>query len=92
MHFFHEVFTEDQLVDFLEVLTHAEASERLAEMPWVPELRAIAAAAAKTKTDAERKAKDGAIAQAAAKEKRRLEIEELRRQGQRKTHEEVERE
>ncbi len=105
VHFFRDVFNEDQLVDFLEVLTvdqassklrkvlaTAEARERPAEMPWVAELRASAAAAAKAKADAERKAREVAAAEAAAKERRRLEIEELRRQGKWKTHEDVERE
>ncbi len=103
--FFREVFTEDRLVDFMEVLTvdqalskfrkvvaHAEASARPAEMPWVRELREIAARAAKAKAEAERKAKDMAAAQATAQEKRRLEIEELRRQGKWKTQDDVERE
>ncbi len=105
LHFFRETFTEDQLVDFLEVLTveqaasklrkvvaHAEARERPAEMPWVQELRAIAARAAKAKAEAERKAREAAAAETGAKEKRRLEIEELRRQGKWKTHEDIERE
>jgi hypothetical protein len=105
VHFFREVFTEDQLIDFLEVLTVeqagsklrkvlaiAETRERPAEMPWVPELRASAAAAAKARAEAERKAREAAAAQATAKEKRRIEIEELRRQGKWKTHDDVERE
>jgi hypothetical protein len=102
LHFFRDVFDEDQLLDFIEVLTveqaasklrkvlaMAEARERPAEMPWVAELRELAARA---KAEAERKAKEAAAAEAAAKEKRRLEIEELRRQGKWKTHEDIERE
>jgi hypothetical protein len=105
MHFFREVFTEDQLVDFMEVVivdqavaklrkvvAHAEASERPAEMPWVRELRATAAAATKANAEAAQKAKDAAIAHAAVEEKRRLEIEDLRRQEKWKTHEKIERE
>lgn len=105
VHFFRETFTEEQLSDFLEVLTveqartklrkvvaTAEGREKPAEMPWVAELRAIAAAAAKAKAEAERKAKEAVIAAAAEKERRRLEIEELRRQGKWKTHEDVQRE
>ncbi len=105
VHFFRETFTEDQLVDFMEVLTveqassklrkvvaHAEAREKPAEMPWVQELRELAARSAKARAEAERKAKEAAIAEAAAQEKRRLEIEELRKQGKWKTHEEIERE
>jgi hypothetical protein len=105
VHFFRETFNEDQLLDFLEVLTIEQASsklrkvlamvearERPAEMPWVAELRATTAAAAKARADAERKAREAAAAHAAAQEKRRLEIEELRRQGKWKTHEDVERE
>ena len=71
---------------------HTEASETPSEMPWVAELRASAAAAAKARADDERKAREAAAAQAAAQEKRRLEIEELRKQGKWKTHEEIERE
>jgi hypothetical protein len=105
LHFFREAFTEDELVDFLEVLTveqassklrkvvaHVEAREKPSEMPWVAELRELAARAARAKAEAERKAKEAAAAKAAAKEKRRLEIEELRRQGKWKTHEDIERE
>jgi len=105
VHFFQETFRENDLLDFLEVLTvdqagsklrkvlaTAEARERPAEMPWVAELRASAAAAAKARADDERKAREAAAAQAAAQEKRRLEIEELRKQGKWKTHEEIERE
>ncbi len=104
VHFFRETFSEDQLVDFLEVLTveqagsklrkvlaTAEARERPAEMPWVAELRATAAAAAKARAEAERKAREAAAAHAAAQEKRRHEIEELRKQGKWKTHEDIER-
>jgi len=61
-------------------------------MPWVAELRASTAAAAKARADAERKARETALAQAAAREKHRLEIDGLRRQGKWKTHEDVERE
>lgn len=102
--FFRDTFNEDQLVDFLEVLTveqagsklrkvlaTADARDRPAEMPWVAELRASTAAAAKARGEAERKAREAAAAQAAAQEKRRLEIEELRKQGKWKTHEDVER-
>jgi hypothetical protein len=102
VHFFRETFNEDQLVDFLEVLTVeqagsklrkvlaiAEAQERPAEMPWNAELRA---SAAKARAKAERKAREAAAARAAGQEKRRLEIEELRKQGKWKTHEEIERE
>jgi len=105
VHFFRETFSEDDLLHFIEVLTVDQASSKLrkvlataearespAEMPWVAELRASAAAAAKARADAERKAKEAAAAQAAAQEKRRLEIEELRRQGKWKTHEDVQRE
>jgi hypothetical protein len=105
VHFFRETFNEDQLLDFIEVLTveqassklrkvlaTAEARERPAEMPWVAELRASAVAAAKARADAERRAKEAAIAHAAAQEKRHIEIEELRRQGKWKTHEDIERE
>ena len=101
--FFRDAFNEDQLADFMEVLTveqgssklrkvlaTAEAREKPAEMPWVAELRA-SAAAGKARADAERKAREAAAAQA-AQEKRRLEIEELRKQGKWKTHEDVERE
>jgi hypothetical protein len=105
LHFFRETFNEDQLLDFIEVLTVEQASsklrkvlatvearERPAEMPWGAELREVAArAASRAKAEAERKAREAAAAQA-AQEKRRLEIEELRRQGKWKTHEEVERE
>ncbi len=48
------------------------------------------AAAAKARAEAERKAREAAAAHAAAQEKRRLEIEELRKQGKWKTHEDVE--
>jgi len=105
VHFFRETFSEDQLVDFLEVLTieqassklrkvlaTAEARERRAEMPWVVELRASAAAASKARAEADQKARKAAAAQAAAQEKRRVEIEEMRRQGKWKTHEDIERE
>ncbi len=105
VHFFRDVFNEDDLVDFIEVLTveqalsklrkvvaHAEASAKTAEMPWVAELRELAAKAARARAEAERRAKAAAAAEAAAKEKRRLEIEELRRQGKWKTHEDIERE
>lgn len=61
-------------------------------MPWVAELRASAAAAAKARAESERKAREVAAAQAAAQEKRPVRIEELRRQGKWKTHEDVERE
>jgi hypothetical protein len=104
VHFFRETFNEDQLLDFIEVLTieqassklckvlaMAEARERPSEMPWAAELRANAAVAAKARAEAERRAREAAAAQA-AQEKRRLEIEELRRQGKWKTHEDVERE
>jgi ribosomal protein L12E/L44/L45/RPP1/RPP2 len=93
VHFFRETFNEDQLLDFIEVLTVEQASSKLrkvlaiaetrdrpAEMPWVAELRASAAAAAKARAEAERKAREAAAGHAAAQEKRRLEVEELRRQ------------
>lgn len=105
VHFFRETFNEDQLFDFIEVLTveqatsklrkvlaTAEARERPAEMPWVTEMREVAARAARAKADAERKAREAAAAQTAAQETRRLEIEELRRQGKWKTREDEERE
>jgi hypothetical protein len=103
--FFQDAFNEDQLADFMEVLTveqassklrkvlaTAEARERPAEMPWVAELRASGAAAAKARAEAERKAREAAEAHAAAREKRRHEIEDLRRQAKWKTPEDVERE
>ncbi len=83
---------EQALAKLRKVVAQVEARPKPAEMPWVQELREIAARAAKAKADAERKAKEAAPPEAAAKEKRRLEIEELRRQGKWKTHEDVERE
>jgi len=56
------------------------------------ELRASAAAASKARAEADQKARKAAAAQAAAQEKRRVEIEEMRRQGKWKTHEDIERE
>ncbi len=102
VHFFRETFNEDRLLDIIEVLTVEQASSKLrkvlataeargrpAEMPWVAELRASAVRAG---AEDERKAREAAAAHAAAQEKRRLEIQDLRRQGKWKTHEEVERE
>jgi hypothetical protein len=98
VHFFRETFNQDQLLDFVEVLTidqatsklrkvlaTVEARERRADLPWVAELRSAAAAAAKARADSERKAREAAVA---VQEKRRLEIEELRSQGKWKSHEE----
>ncbi len=83
---------EQALSKLRKVVAHAEASAKTAEMPWVAELRELAAKAARARAEAERRAKAAAAAEAAAKEKRRLEIEELRRQGKWKTHEDIERE
>jgi hypothetical protein len=116
LRFFRDVFSEEELLGFMEVLTvpdataklrkvvaYAEGSPRPTEMPWVLELRELAAKAARARAEAERHAKeeadrraqeerDAAAARAAAQEKRRLEIEELRKLGKWKTHEDVERE
>ncbi len=88
-----EVLTVEQASSKLrKVLTVAEARERPAEMPSIAELRELAVRAARAKADAERKAREAAAAEGAAKERRRLEIEDLRRQGKWKTHEDTERE
>ena len=88
---FLEVLTPEQAREkLLQVTRHAEGCAAPAEMPWIAELRELARAQEAERARAAAHAKAMQEAAAAAEEKRRQEIEELRRQGKHRTHEEIE--